>query len=243
MLTATSGERHAQAEPPFEPDQVTKFDWSRRLSLDLIRQHTKTDDVPGVTDDQLDLYRASSVESAEFYTGMLLAGQRTVVEAIQSPPRHERQSIWPSLHPGKLTYRFRLQYPVADGMVYLYGGAPGNNMAFPVPPGTRAIRIPIRTGLLDLSNCCDPCATHYLNRGMMAAYKAGFACVDDVPAGIIVGCLQYIAWIIEHPGDELLTQRNRKDNSTKIGGVSGSNNIAMVSGALESWRLYDNEAI
>jgi hypothetical protein len=78
---------------------------------------------------------------------------------------------------------------------------------------------------------------------MMAAYRAGFKSPDDVPAGVVIGCLQFIAWIIEHPGDELLTQRNRKDNSTKVGGVSGNNNIAMVSGALEAWRMYDPEAI
>jgi hypothetical protein len=236
MLTANSGEQHYQADrPPIEPDRLTKFGWDKLLSMDMIRQHTKTDDVPGVTDDQLELYRASSIEAAELYTGMLLAGQRTVVEPVQGSP---------SQRPGKLTYKFRLRYPVADGMVYLYGGShPADNVTFTVPPGTRSIRVPVRTGLLDLSNCCDPCATHFLNRGMMVAYKAGFRCLEDVPRGIVVGCLQYIAWIVEHPGDELMTQRNRKDNSTKIGGVSGSNNIAMVSGALESWRLYDNEAI
>ncbi|MGY2987707.1 hypothetical protein [Bradyrhizobium sp. USDA 4508] len=236
MLTASTGERHYERDrPPLEPDRLEKFEWHKGLSIDMIRQHTKTDDVPGVSDEQLELYRMSSIEAAELYTGMLLAGQRTVVEPIQHPP---------SGRPGKLTYRMRLRYPVADGLVYLYGSThPADNIVFQVPPNTRSIRVPIRSGLLDLSNCCDPCATHFLNRGMMVAYKAGFRCMEDVPSGIVVGCLQYIAWIIEHPGDELMTQRNRKDNSTKIGGVSGSNNIAMVSGALESWRLYDNEAI
>ena len=75
----------------------------------------------------------------------------------------------------------------------------------------------------------------------MAAYRAGFASADDVPSGIVLGCLQYIAWVVEHPGDELLTQRNQIEKS--IGGSSGSNNIAWVSGAIEQWRMFDNSAI
>lgn len=222
---------------PFESDKVEKFDWSARLSMEMIRLHTKTDDIPGVSNEQLELYREASLEAAEMYTGMLLKGTRTVTEPIEGPPSSARRN--------KMSYRVRLKYPVADGMVYLYGGThPVDNRAFMVPPGSRSIHVPIRTGFLDLSNCCDPCSPGTrLNNGMMAAYRAGFKCPDDVPAGVVVGCLQFIAWIVEHPGDELMTQRNRKDNSTKIGGVSGSNNIAMVSGALESWRLYDPEAI
>jgi|EndMetStandDraft_9_1072997.scaffolds.fasta_scaffold10603_2 hypothetical protein len=221
---------------PFEPDEVTKFNWSDRLSIDAIRAHTKTDDIPGVTDEQLELYRQASLEAAEMFTGLLLAGQRTVIEPIEGPPAPK---------PGRMYYLHTLQYPVADGIVYLYGGSSAaDNRAFTVKPGSRTIKVPIATGFIDLSCPCHPCSTgHHLNGGMMAAYRAGFNCPADVPAGVVIGCLQYIAWIVEHPGDELMTQRNRKDNSTKIGGVSGSNNIAMVSGALESWRLYDNEAI
>jgi hypothetical protein len=214
---------------------VSSFDWSARLSLETIRQHTKTDDVPGVTDEQLHLYRMASIEAAEMYTGMLLSGQRTIIEPIQGP-RYPK--------PGKMTYLFQLQYPVADGYVNLYGSPyPTHNRTFMVPPGSRTIRVPIVTGMIDLSNCCDPCSNHAVNGGMQAAYNAGFKSPADVPAGVVLGCLQFLAWIVEHPGDELLTQRNRKDNSTKIGGVSGSNNIAMVSGALETWRSYDQGAI
>jgi hypothetical protein len=213
---------------------ASTFDWSARLSLDTIRGHTKTDDVPSVTDEQLSLYREAALEAAELYSGLLLSGQRNISEPIQGPSRPK---------PGKFTYRHNLQYPTADGLVYLYGGShPSENRTFRVPIGTRAIQVPIVTGYIDLSNCCDPCSSHHLNGGLMAMYRAGFASPADVPAGIVLGCLQFLAWIVEHPGDELLTQRNRKDNSTKIGGVSGSNNIAMVSGALETWRLYDSES-
>ncbi|MEY9493745.1 hypothetical protein [Bradyrhizobium elkanii] len=234
MLTATTGEERWQPnpDPPFESGKTIAFDWSRRLSIETIRQHTKTDDVPGITNEQLDLYRASALEAAELFTGLLLAGQRTVTEPIQGPS---------SLRPGKLTYRHQLKYPSADGYVYLYGGSdPADNRAFRVPAGSRWIDVPVRTGMIDLSNCCNPCSSHHLNGGMMAAYKAGYRCVEDVPAGIVLGCLQYIAWVVEHPGDELLTQRNRIE--ARSVGVDGSNNVAWVSGALETWRLYDPEA-
>jgi len=58
-----------------------------------------------------------------------------------------------------------------------------------------------------------------------------------------MGCLQFIAWVVEHPGDELLTMRNKLDSSNTAGGVHGIANVALISGALEQWRQYDPEAI
>jgi hypothetical protein len=215
---------------------VTKLDWDARLSLDMIRNHTKTDDVPGVTDDQLRLYRQAAVEAAEFYSGLMLSCQKTVTESIAGP-RHPR--------PGKVTYRHRLQYPVANGIVYLYGGnSPNDNKMFRVPTGTRTIQVPIRSDYYDVSNCCDPCSTWNLNGGMMASYLAGFKSPDEVPAGIVFGCLQYLAWVVEHPGDELMGQRGAISTSGGgAGGIIGSNNVPMISGALETWRQFDPEAI
>ncbi len=222
------------SEPPIPPaDAVRPLDWSARLSIEMIRQHTKTDDVPGVTDDQLKLYRDAAIEAAEFYTGMLLSCQKTVTEPIQGPS---------SPKPGKTTYRHRLRYPTTDGIIQVYGGRDTmDNRTFVVPPGSTVIRVPIRTGYLDNSNCCDPCSSHHLNGGLMAMYRAGFIDPDKVPAGIVLGCLQFLAWIMEHPGDELLTQRNKLE--AKAQGVQGTNNIAVASGALETWRMYDPEAI
>jgi hypothetical protein len=229
--------------PPFREGETTAFDWSARLSIETIRSHTKTDDIPAVTDEQLSLYRAAALEAAEFYTGHLLSCQKTVIEPIEAASPSKMSKAVPLGHQA-LTYRYELRYPVADGLVYLYCGShPNDNRVFRVPTGSRVIRVPITTGFLDMSNCCDPCAKHQYNSGMMAAYKAGYQTTDAVPSGIVLGCLQYLAWVVEHPGDELVTQRNRKDNSTKVGGVSGSNNIAMVSGALETWRQYDESAI
>jgi hypothetical protein len=223
-------------EPPFAAGQTSTFDWDARLSIDVIRAHAKIDDVPAVLDEQLRLYRASGIESAEHYTGLLLSGQRTITEPVEGPSR---------VRPWRTTYIHRLRYPVADGYIYLYGGTHVNdNVTVPVPPGTRSVKVPIRIGGPDLTNCCDPCAKPFhLNGGMMVAYKAGFKCIDDIPAGIIHGLLQFLAWCIEHPGDELLTQRNRVETRAGLAGLQGSNNIAMISGALETWVKYDDERV
>jgi hypothetical protein len=230
----------------------TPLDWSGRLSLDLIRQHTKTDDIPGTTDALLATYRAAAVEAAEFYTGLLLSAQKVIQEPVHGPafPRHHHHAspygyhLQPSfgLVPVKPYYRVRLQYAVSDGIVYISGGQhPGTNMPIRVKPGTRSFQMPIRYGYLDLTNCCNPCSEYRPNAGMLATYRAGYASAADVPNGVVLGCLQYIAWVLQHPGDEILTVRNRRDARSE--GAMGTNNIAIASGALETWRILDTDIL
>lgn len=222
-------------EPPFPSGQETALDWEARLGIEFMRNHAKIDDVPSVTDEQLRLYRSAALGSAEQYTGLLLSGQRTVSEAVEYPSRVKLNATH---------YTHRLKYPVADGYVYLYGGTHINdNTTFRVPPGSRRIKVPIRKDIIDLTNCCDPCASPWaVNGGMLISYRAGYKCADDVPAMIILGMLQFITWCVEHPGDELLTQRSRIETRAGLAGLQGSNNIAMISGAIESWRVVDTEA-
>jgi len=233
MLTFVAVPPKDRFEPPLPVGKTMPFDWSEALSIEIIRSHTRTDDVPGVSDEMLEIYRRTAVEAAQHYTGAMLTGQKVVTEAIQGPSRPR---------PGHMTYKYQLKYPVSDGLVHLYGSTNVNgNRTIRITPNTRTIKVPIATGFIDLSNCCDPCSVHHLNAEMMAAYKAGFGCPSEVPMGIVLGMLQFIAWVIEHPGDELLMMRNREDSSTK--GIMGTNNIALASGALETWRQYDDEAI
>lgn len=220
--------------PPFPPGQDSTFDWEARLGIEFIRDHSKTADIPTLTDAQIRLYRASALESCEQYTGLLLSGQRNVEEGVEGPR---------TVKPWMEYYTHHLKYPVADGYVYLYGGNhPNDNTVFRVPLGTRKIKVPIKKDIFDLSNCCDPCAKWAVNGGMLVSYRAGYRSVDDVPATVVHGTLQYITWCIEHPGDELLTQRNRIETRAGLAGLQGSNNIAMISGALETWRTLDPEA-
>jgi hypothetical protein len=222
-------------EPPFPIGEETALDWEARLGIEFMRSHAKIDDVQSVMDEQLRLYRSAAMESAEHYTGLLLSRQKTVEEAAEGPARSR---------PGKPFYTHVLQYPVADGYVYLYGGTHiVDNATIRVPPGTRRVKIPIRKDIIDLTNCCDPCAKPWMyNGGMLLSYRAGYKSAADVPPSVILGMLQFITWCIEHPGDELLTQRNRVETRAGLAGLQGSNNIAMISGALESWRVIDPEA-
>ena len=220
--------------PPFPIGDEKALDWEARLSIEFIRSHAKIDDVPSVTDDQIRLYRSAAMESAEQYTGLLLGSQRTVQEAAEGPSRVKLNATH---------YTHYLKYPVADGYVYLYGGTHiADNTTFRVLPGARKIKIPIRKDSIDFSNCCDPCAKWAVNGGMLLAYRAGYKSAEDVPVTVVLGMLQFITWCIEHPGDELLTQRNRVETRAGLAGLQGSNNIAMISGALETWRTVDREA-
>jgi hypothetical protein len=222
-------------ESPIPVGEEKPLDWDARLSIDMIRSHAKIDDIPSVTDEQLRLYRSAALDSAEHYTGLLLKTQRTVSEAIEGPSR---------VRPYVSYYTHRLQYPVADGFVYLYGGTHvADNTTFQVPPGTRKIKVPIKKDMIDMSNCCDPCAKPWaINGGMLATYRAGYKSAEDVPTTVILGMLQFMTWCIEHPGDELLTQRSRIETRAGLAGLQGSNNIAMISGAIETWRILDSEA-
>lgn len=220
--------------PPIPIGREIAFDWELRLGIEFIREHAKISDIPSTTDNQIRLYRASAIEACQEYTGLLLSGQRTVQEPIESPNK---------VKPWATHYTFHLKYPVADGYVYLYGGNHiMDNTTFVVPLGTRKIKVPIRKDMFDLTNCCDPCAKWAINGGMLAAYLAGYKSVNDIPASAILGMMQYITWCIEHPGDELMTQRNRVETRAGLAGLQGSNNIAMISGALETWRVMDPEA-
>jgi hypothetical protein len=213
---------------PLMEGETKDVNWDNYISIDMIRQHTKTDDMPGVTDAQLRLYRAAAVEAAEFYTGMVLSKQKVITEVV-SMPKHR---------PGKEYFTIRLQNPSSDGVIYLYGDN-RNPEAIKVTPNTRKVRIQSRYYIPDLSNCCNPCSKP--TNDLHFVYRSGFSCPEQVPAGVLLGILQFVAWVIQHPGDEVLSMRNTL--STRGGAIIGTNNIALVSGALESWRQYDPEAI
>jgi len=213
---------------PLKEGEETALDWDSYLSMDIIRQHTKTDDTPAVTDEQLKLYRAAAVEAAEFYSGLTLTKQKVFTEILEiSKPRIGRDYVI-----------IKLKFASSDGIIYIYG-----NGQFPetirVTPNTRKIKLPGRYFYTpDLSNCCNPCSK--ATNGLKIMYRAGFSCAEKVPPGVLLGILQFVTWVVEHPGDEVLAMRNTL--SARGGALIGTNNIALVSGALESWRQFDPEA-
>ena len=64
--------------PPITVGEMKPLDWSERLSIDMIRTHTKTDDVPAVTDAQLKMYRDAAIEAAEFLHGTFCCRDRRI---------------------------------------------------------------------------------------------------------------------------------------------------------------------
>ena len=225
---------------------LTRIDLDKLLPIAEIRTHCKIDDVPTVTDPQLRLYRQAAIEAAEQYTGRLWTGTRHVNQEIAS--RHNDEAFgsgWPgSLYParqpaylmgnprGRMDTRVRLEHPTVDGVVTITGDH--MNHIVHAKPGSREIRVPIVNMPLE-GSCCRPCGVT-ANFGMRAHYTTGVRCIDDIPAGITLGCLKYIAWLVEHPGDDISVFGTRDAMSARF--TDGTSNGVLGSGALEVWRQY-----
>lgn len=216
-----------------------ELDMNQALSIAMIRQHTKTDDVPSVTDEQLALYRDAAFEAAEQYTGMLFRRTQSISEPVAQKGFYGRDG-WGV--PRRNYVKHTLQYPASDGLVYIYGTGQGvNRSVIKIEPGTREVRVPLANLVIDVDQCCDPCRSgRGVNHGLMVMYKAGFSSAKQIPKGIILGVLKHIAWSIQNPGDELMTVRNSA--STSETGLIGTNNVAWASGAIELWRQYVQDA-
>jgi hypothetical protein len=199
-----------------------KFSVEDWLSMDLIRSHTKTDDIASVTDEQMEIYRAAAVEAAEMFTGMILGPLRQVEERVagDGEPRNYSRRF--------MTYR--LKHRVYDGIVYWAGHA-----ARGTAQTVNDYKVKLPAQQWD-AECCNTCGT---NSGLELRYRTGFKCVDDIPAMIKLGCLKYIAWSVQNTGDELVTMlASRTPIRGTNSGVGGTNDVAWASGAVELWRKF-----
>lgn len=207
--------------------QKKPLEWEQILSTDLIRTHTKTDDTPHVTDEQIAMYREAGFEAAEKYTGKIWTGIATIQETAegQAHPRRWRQRT-----------TTQLIYPSLDGQVTMYGRRQlDDTVNIQINPGSRRVTLPTTLEALDVTACCGS-GRGAINFDMKMLYRTGVQKAEDIPAGVKNGVLRYIAWAISNPGDELLTVRNRL--GTTETGLIGTNNGAWASGAIEAWRMY-----
>lgn len=221
--------RNIYAEPSF-PRAALDVDLEKVLPLELIREHTKTDDTPSVSDVQLSLYRQASFEACELYTGMLLTRTKIIREPVSSEFKRGFRRV----------RKHRLKYAPVDGIIYLYGGGLLQPVQVMVAEGGREVTIPILQEALDASTCCNPCSTGGENFGIKAMYMTGVESPADIPAIAKLGCLKYIAWAVQNPGDVVMTVRNRAGGGET--GIIGTNNGAWASGAIEEWRQLTVEA-
>lgn len=213
-----------------DPEITAKkdLDLETVLPIELIRQHTKTDDVPNVTDELLELYRSAAFEAAEKFTGVMWTGVATIQELAESKADRRMFRQYSIL---------TLRYPSIDGIVNLFGSSGRDKISetFHIARGTRKVRIPTRFEAMDVAECCSP-GRGAVNFGLQLLYRTGTTDPKDIPEGLKLGCLKYIAWSQANPGDELLTVRNRL--GTTETGLIGTNDAAWASGAIETWRRY-----
>lgn len=226
-----------KAGQPKQPPHLEgrKFDLEAILPRDLIRQHCKIDDVIRVPNALLDVYRNAAFEAAENYTGLLFRE----IRVIQQSAANARDLT--AGHKWKDSFKLRLDYPTADGLLYLYGGKHTLEViTIRVTPGDTEVRIPINHYALDMTPCCgDPCGKQPANFDRMVMYKAGYSCEQDVPACIVMGVLKYIAFVVENPGGDSLTN----PNMSSVNPQTSRNNAAWMSGAIEEWRVCMKDAI
>lgn len=196
------------------------------LPLSLVRQHTKTDDTPAVTDELLEFYRQSAFDTAEQYTGRVWTRRENVIQDV--PPDMRKSRVRSE------TRTIRLKSPATDGRVTFYGGSLSHPYEAFTEPGSYRVRIPNFAEPFMINDCCAPTACNQY--GLKASYTTGVANPKDVPAGILLGVLRFIAWNITNAGDITLTVQGKQGFSGAI--VQGTNNGAWASGAIEQWRMF-----
>lgn len=223
-ITATPNDRLAAM-------RGVSFDYEKLLSMELVREHTKTDDVMSVSDAQLSLYRKAALQAAEKYTGLLFTGQRVIQEVVNYPG-----SFWEG---NNYFFEHRARYAFAQPFAFLYGDRARAIEQITVTVGSNIARLTNHPGDFG-QGCCNPCNAR---SNPMLQYVAGYACEDDIPAAIALGALKYIAHVIENAGDLVIaTTPSGVPNSRGVG-VMEAANPALASGALDIWRTVVDTAI
>lgn len=201
-------------------------DLEQILSIETIRSYTKTDDNPSVTNEILVLLRSAAIEAAELFTGTTWGALKVVTESISIP---NQRSMY-----RRRNSSVRLKNKVRGGVVAIHGRGISGFTIVNVPDGEQKITIPVVNQTID-GACCFKSGSS-LNFGVYATYKTGWDCRNELPRGIALGCLKFIAWSINNTGSDLVTMKNSASASS--GGVGGTNSTVWASGAGELWRSY-----
>lgn len=216
------------------------------LPLDVVKAHCKVDDLPGITDAQLELYRGASFEAAEKYTGRKFSSRVRMEQIIESPRfRGLAQAAIARI-------QVELDYLPVDGIVNIYGTADNplfwlDGMALPImrqpmfqtimlPPGKRSFEMAndLMFFSFDAGRDCGLFPGRpFEQQGARASYVAGVKSPSEVPFGVKLGCLKYIAWSLENPGDAFVPMVIRQ-----VGVTTVSNDPAVSSGAIDEWRRH-----
>lgn len=229
MLVETKRKPAAQAAEMVD----VAHDMELVLSLDLIRAHTKTDDVPAVSDAQLVLYRKAAIEAAQKYTGLLLTKRQAITEAVNL------QGIAANRYRQLNHFYHTARMPFALPLAYFYGHRNEPPVQVPVIVGERKVKLPLLIDDFGVNSCCNPCATPVQARLL---YSAGFSCESEIPAAIALGALKYVAHLIENPGD-IAYANTAAGNLADVASMDKVANPAWASGAIEIWRSVVDHAV
>lgn len=231
-----------QIEQPTLDDE----DIEALLPLSLVKTHCKIDDLPGITDEQLSLYRQAALEAAELYTGKKWIRRERIEQAIESPRfRTVAQAAIARI-------MVALDYLPINGVVNVYGT--GNQplywldgMQLPfmrqdyfttikLPPGVQEFEMQNDHMFYSAGVGAGFCYggeddRSFQQQGLKCVYVAGPPSLDKIPGGLKLGALKYIAWSIENPGDQFVPMVVRQ-----VGVTTVSNDPAFSSGAIDEWR-------
>lgn len=207
------------------------FDLEKVLPLELIREHTKTDDVMSVSDFQLTLYRQAALEAAQIYTKLMLFGRRVMWDEVHPPifTNHNKHNARYFTHEAESAF--------AERTAWFYGLANIKPVQVKTTPGTTLVRLPRSHD--PIGSCCDPCGSTGVAR---LQYVSGFESEAAIPALIKIGTLKYIAHLVENPGDLVITS-SASGGTSSGGSNSETANPALASGALDIWRSVVGDAI
>lgn len=217
------------------------------LPMDLIKAHCKIDDLPGITDMQLELYREAACEAAEKYTGVRWFRKVKITQAIESP------KFCGLAQAAIARIMVQLETTPLDGIVNVYGTADSplfwfDGMQIPatrqplyqtimLPPGVDHFEMQNDLMFYPMSgsvNCNERGnGGQIYQQGATCTYLAGTKSPKDIPAGVRLGCLKYIAWSVQNPGDEFIPMVVRQ-----VGVTTVSNDPVVSSGALDEWRRH-----
>lgn len=229
--------------PVYEQPTLDDIDIESILPMDLVRIHCKVDDLPGITDEQLQLYRGASLEAAELYTAKKWVRKERMEQELPSPRfRTVAQAAIARI-------RVELDYLPINGIVNIYGTGnqpiywlDGMILPFMRQQGFTTIKLNPGVQSFEMQNdmmffsggvspSCFQNDRSFQQQGMKAVYVAGPP--ERIPRGILLGCLKYIAWSIENPGDQFNPMVVRQVGITTV-----SNDPAFSSGAIDEWRRH-----
>ena len=214
-----------------DPRESDRFhDMELILPIALIREHCKIDDVATVGNEVLKLYRQAAVETAEAYTGLLIAEKKWVTEMVDHPDF--------STNHRALFFEFKAKHMFANPIGYYYGFHGMHPQKVGLKIGHSTARLPIIANDFGLG-CCNPGNSKSQENFM---YMAGYDCERSIPAAFKLGALKYIAHVVENAGDVVVSTLATGRSTGGLDASAGSN-PALASGALEIWRTIREDAI